>query len=179
VSVTFIVTEDEFMAAQRLFREKGLPAYVRIWRKVAIVLGVLLVVGSFAHLFARGMHVATMPHESWQMQLAWLVPIVVGIWLISQYWWGYDLGASRAYHLDRWSEHPVTWGFFSDGLRLETQTVRAEMLWSSFQWYAESNESVIISLLKNRFFMFPKRAFSANDLAEFQALLKKNVPERK
>jgi len=87
VSVTFTLAEDEFMSAQRLFRERGLPAYVRIRRRVAIVLGVLLVVGAFARLTIRGMHTQTMPREAWQT----LGVILVGVWLISRYWLGYDL----------------------------------------------------------------------------------------
>lgn len=179
MSATFSLTEDEYMAAQRLFCEKGLPAYVRVWRRVAIMIGVLLVVGGFSRLIVRGMHVAAMPRESWQVHLAWLAVILVGCSLISFFWLGFDLAASRAYGLERRSESTVTWSLFRDGLRLETPTARAEILWLNFRWYAESKQLVIIGVTKKHFHVFPKRAFTDNDLAEFRSLLKKYVREKK
>jgi len=73
----------------------------------------------------------------------------------------------------------VSWSFFSDGLRCEVQTGRADMLSGNFRWYAESNEFVIVGVTKKGFHVFPKGAFAANDLVAFQALLNEHVPQRK
>ena len=97
--ITYLVTEDEYIDGQRLFREISWPRWRRMLRQLMVPTGILLVVGGFAPLvighLPRATHFVT---EPWWVDVGLILAVCLGTALIPTYWLGPDLNASKSFH---------------------------------------------------------------------------------
>lgn len=62
-----------------------------------------------------------------------------------------------------------------DGMTIQTKDSRAELKWSSFMKYLESRNLFVVYQSAQLMNVFPKRAFSAEQVEVFRDLLRRNL----
>ena len=177
--ITYLVTEDEYIDGQRLFREISWPRWRRMLRQLMVPTGILLVVGGFAPLvighLPRSTHFVT---EPWWVDVGLILAVCLGTALIPTYWLGPDLNASKSFH-DQGENLEVTVDFAFDRVRLETAVGRSELLWNAFTGYSESEMVFVITYISKKFFwIIPRRAFTCTDLRAFGELISVKLPRK-
>jgi hypothetical protein len=177
--IAYLLTEDEYIQGQRLFRERSLPRWRRMLRKLTVPIGILLIFGGFiptvmGHL-PRSTHFVV---EPWCVDVGLILAVSFGAALIPIYWFGPDLSASKSFHEQDMNQE-ITVDVDFDRVRLETAVGHSEMLWDAFTGYSESETVFTISYISKKFFwIIPKRAFTCTDLQAFEDLISAKLPQK-
>ena len=176
MQINYILTEDEFIDAQKLYRATSLPLFRRILQKSLPWIGaVLLGAWTLRMFWWWPAHYMSQVGPYTLPRFAWDISGFVGIMLVL-YGPSQDLAASKQYIEEPGFQCPVTMHFSEENVRVESETINSEVSWNSFTHCVASESLFLLYLSRKRFFIIPKRVFTADQVAEFCQLLQKKVP---
>ena len=166
--VTYRVTAEDFVSAQRLHRKKGLPLWRRSFRWVlsAVLLGVV------------GVNVAGWISTKDPIFIANFKPMLIvctgwiaAIWILPQYLW------RRNFNKDPQLQQEVTAEISDKGIHLIGPNSDSHIAWAAFRRYLESDTIFMLYQTNQIINILPKRFFEPSEAQHFHDLLAAKLGE--
>jgi hypothetical protein len=169
MKITYHITRDDFIDAQKLHRSKSPRGIVRSLVLVAkvCVVAVLILLIVLASV--------TRDRNIW-FTYAPLVGLLV-IWVLL-YWVWAPFSWRRTYTKDRRLQDAFTADISEDGVQMGSPTFDANLKWGLFLRFLESDRVFLLHQTDRLFNMFPKAAFAPAEIEEFRQLLRRKLPDK-
>jgi len=169
MTLTYRITLEDFMNAQRLHRAKGLP----LWRRTTHFLlpGLLLTVlcfGIIVWLISKDPRFAANFQPLLILCTIWLG----AFWMLPKYSW------RRAYQKDRRLQEEMTAQISHEGIRFRTPNSDATTTWGLFIRYLESDKIFVLNKSNQIINILPKRFFGSGEVEQFHELLRRKLPAK-
>jgi YcxB-like protein len=169
MKISYRITREDFIDAQKLHRSKGHSAVVR-----AIRLGAKLVaVAIFLILLAwvvisgdRGLWPSLAP--LFILGIIW----AFAMWVWAPFYW------RRCYAKDRRLQHDFTADISEDGIHLESLDFDAKLKWALYLRFLESDRVFLLYQTNRMFNLLPKAAFGPGEIEEFRQLAHRKLPDK-
>jgi hypothetical protein len=169
MNISYRISREAFIDAQKLHRSKGSSAFVR-----AIRLGAKLLVGA-AFLTMFLLAAVTRDRGIWSNMAPLIVLLVV--WSLAMWVW-IPLNWRRSYAKDRRLQHEFTANISEDGIHLQSSDFDANLKWALYLRFLESDRVFLLYQTNRMFNLFPKSAFAAGEIDEFRQLLQRKLPDK-
>jgi 4-amino-4-deoxy-L-arabinose transferase-like glycosyltransferase len=169
MNISYRITREDFIDAQKLHRSKGPTAFVR-----AIRLGAKVLVGS-AFLILIISAAVTRDRGLWSNMARVIVLLVV--WSLAMWVW-VPLSWRRSYAKDRRLEHEFAASNSEDGIHLQSPDFGANLKWALYLRFLESDRIFLLYQTNRMFNLFPKAAFAPGEIDEFRQLVRRKLPEK-
>jgi hypothetical protein len=169
MNISYRITREDFVDAQKLHRSKGPSAAVR-----AIRLGAKVLVGS-AFLILIILAAVTRDRGLWSNTAPLIVLLVV--WSLAMWVW-VPLNWRRAYAKDRRLQHEFKASISEDGIQLQSVDFDATLKWAAYLRLLESDRIFLLYQTNRMFNLFPKTAFAPGEIDEFRQLVRRKLPEK-
>jgi hypothetical protein len=169
MNISYRITREDFVDAQKLHRSKGPSVAVR-----AIRLGAKVLMGS-AFLILVILAAVTRNRGLWS-NIAPLIVLLV-VWSIAMWVW-VPLSWRRAYAKDRRLQHEFAASISEDGIRLQSVDFDATLKWAAYLRFLESDRIFLLYQTNRMFNLFPKTAFAPGETEEFRQLVRRKLPEK-
>ena len=164
-SVTFTLTADDYVAANKLFIVKYSTSG---WLLVCWLMFVALLLGSLFMLALR------FPGGPFMALLYICVAIVIAIPLY-EYFFGAAVFARKAYASQKSLQHPMTVAWSEAGFRCMAQQGDWNIPWNDYLKWTEDGKVVLHYQGTRVFNMLPKRVLTPAQIDDFRQLLAANV----
>lgn len=157
VAVRYLLTESEFVAAQRALISHRMRRRM-LWLVVAAT---LVAAGLYVldHLFSALLFVVVFPL------------LVAAMWLLLL-----PLAGRRLYRRIPSEQREQRVEYSADGLMFESAMAHATVRWSAYSHYLETDRLFLLHQPTRVVVPLPKRAFPPDELARFRELLVAHVP---
>lgn len=160
VTIRFRYTARDLEQAQHLMRQLR-PSEAWLYRMIGPAFGIAAALGLLLYLNGHR-----------------LVGIICGIGLAALTYLAVAMPkfqANAAFKRFPYLQQEITADFGESGIELTTSAGRAMLPWEAFSAVRENDEVLMLGRSDRHVQIFPKRAFSAEELAEVRALLQRNL----
>ena len=163
MKISYRITAETYVEAQKLHAAKGAPTSLRILKFVFLpfflLIGAITVVwGSFAA-------------NSWGMLMLGIFWTVLS-WIYPPWQW------KRMYAKDRRFQGEYTADISEEGIRSEGPTSDGNVKWGFYTRFLESDKLFLLYQSPQLFNMVPKSAFGPGEADQFRELLKRKLLPR-
>jgi hypothetical protein len=169
MKITYHITREDFIDAQKLHRSKSPSAFVR----AIVLIGKILVGASVLVLIVLA--AVDRDRKLWS-NLAPLI-ILLALWLLALLVW-VPFNWRRCYARDRRLQHEFTANISEDGVHLQSSDFDANLKWSLYLRFLESDRVFLLYQTNRMFNLLPKAAFGPGEIDEFRELARRNLPDK-
>jgi hypothetical protein len=169
MKITYHITREDFIDAQKLHRAKGPSTVVRAIRLSAKMLAVAIFLILLAWAVISG------DRRLWPS----LAPLfILGVmwalifWVWAPFYW------RRSYAKDRRFQHQFTADISEDGVHLESLDFDANLKWPLYVRFLESDRIFLLYQTDRMSNLFPKSALAPGEIEEFRQLLRRKLPDK-
>jgi hypothetical protein len=169
VKISYRITREDYIDAQKLHRSKSPGAVVRAIRLGAKVLAVAIFLILLAWVLISG------DRRLWPS----LAPLfILGVlwalifWVWAPFYW------RRSYAKDRRFQQQFTADISEDGVHLESVDFDANLKWSIYLRFLESDRIFLLYQTDRMFNLLPKAAFAPGEIDEFRQLARRKLPDK-
>jgi hypothetical protein len=167
MKITYHITREDFIDAQKLHRFKGPRAAVRAIGAKVVAVSIFLYVLAWAGISGyRGL---------WPSLAVLFVSGVVWA-LLFRVWLPFTW--RRTYAKDQRLQNATAADISEDGIRMENPTFDPNLKWGLFRRFLESDRVFLLYQTDRLFNMFPKAAFAPGEIEEFRQLLRRKLPDK-
>jgi hypothetical protein len=167
--ISYRITREDFIEAQKLHLSKGASALTRAGRLIIRV----LVVSIFVVLLALAFVIKDAKLWSSLEPLLFIdVFWAVVIWV----WMPFNL--RRTYARDRRLQDEITADITEDGIHFNTAMSDSNLKWGLFVRVLESDRIFVLYRSRQLSNAFPKRAFGPGEADQFRELLRQKLPPK-
>ena len=167
--ISYRITREDYIDAQKLHRSKGRRAVVRGF----VVAAKVVVVACFVLVLVLA--VVTKDRNSWS-NLAPLLGLGV-VWALLLWVWT-PFSWRRCYAKDRRWQQQFTADISEDGIHLESVDFDANLKWTIYLRFIESNKVFLLYQTGRMFNLLPKVAFAPGEIEELRELLRRKLPDK-
>jgi len=163
MKIVYRITEKDYMEAQDLFVANE-PWYRRISRRLLPWLGGLMIAIQVVYLTTTSDNNPALV----------LLGLLVGLYLL---YCGFALRRyfRRRYRTDKRYQHEFTAEVSEEGVKVQSENAQSQMKWSTFTRFLESDNIFMLFHAEWVFNIFPKRAFTPEETAEFRELARRSI----
>jgi hypothetical protein len=169
MKITYHITREDFIDAQKLHRSKSPSAFVR----AIVLIGKILVGASVLVLIVLA--AVDRDRKLWS-NLAPLI-ILLALWSLALLVW-VPFNWRRCYAKDRRLQHEFTANISEDGVHLQSSDFDANLKWSLYLRFLESDRVFLLYQTNRMFNLLPKAAFGPGEIDEFRELARRNLPDK-
>lgn len=167
MKITYHITRDDFVDAQKLHRSKSPRAFVRglvVAAKVFVLAGLAVMIVLAAVTRDRNIRANFAP--------------LIGLWIlwVLLYWVWAPFNWRRTYAKDRRLQDEFTTDISEEGVFMKSPTFDANLKWGLFLRILESDRVFLLYQTDRLFNMFPKSAFAPAEIEEFRQLVRRKLP---
>ncbi len=164
LSLTFTVTFNDFLAAQRLHAKRSL--WLRInqiaGRIVAPIWGVLILILAY---MIHGPGVSIVP--------LLIMALCAGLLILYPFYMRFKL--KRCYTRTRLGDGTRTIEFNQQSIRSQETNVKSDIEWAAIQSISEDKNVLMLYLAAAKFMLIPKRVCSEGQLDELRSLFQNHI----
>jgi|SRR5579863_1400702 len=169
MKITYHITREDYIDAQKLHRLKSPRALVRgftLLAKVVAVAGLVI---------ALVLAVASRNRKVWSD-----VAPLIGLWVVWALflWVWVPFNSRRCYAKDRRLQDEFTAEISEEGVYMESPTFNANLRWGLFLRFLESDRVFLLYQTSRMFNLLPKSAFTPAEIDEFRQLLRRKLPDK-
>lgn len=165
--ISYHITREDFIDAQKLHRSKGPSPLGR----AIVLIGKILVGGSILVLIALA--AVDRDRKLWA-NLAPLIILLV-LWLLGMLVW-VPFNWRRCYAKDRRLQQEFTADISEEGVHLKSLDFDANLKWSLYLRLLESDRLFLLYQTGRMFNLLPKAAFGPGEIEEFRQLARRKLP---
>jgi YcxB-like protein len=169
MNISYRITREDFVDAQKLHRFKAPSAFIRAMRLGAKV----LVCSAFLILIILA--AVTRDRSLWSNMAPLIVLLVV--WSLVMWVW-VPLCWRRSYAKDQRLRQEFTANISEDGIHLQSADFDANLKWALYLRFLESDRIFLLYQTDRMFNLFPKAAFAPGEIDEFRQLVRRKLPEK-
>jgi YcxB-like protein len=169
MKITYHITREDYIDAQKLHRAKGpstLVRAIRLGAKVVAVVALVIMLGLAAVIRDRSLWLNFAP--------------LIGVWvlwvLLFLVWM--PINWRRSYAKDRRLQNEFTADVSEEGVHLESVDFDANLKWALYLRFLESDRVFLLYQTERLFNMFPKSAFAPGEIEEFRELARRKLPDK-
>jgi hypothetical protein len=169
MKITYHITREDFIDAQKLHRSKSPRRIVRglvLVAKVCVVAVLILLIVLAAVIRDRNIWLTYAP----------LVGLLV-VWVLL-YWVWAPFNWRRTYTKDRRLQDAFTVDISEEGVQMGSATFDANLKWGLFLRFLESDRVFLLYQTNRMFNLLPKSAFAPAEVEEFRQLLRRKLPDK-
>ena len=162
--IVYRISKEDYVEAHNLFAANEKPGYRRVARRFMPWMGGFLIALITVNLITGAD----------RDPIAYLPGFLIGFYFL---YCGFALRRyfRRPYAKDKRFQHDFTADISENGVRVLTASSDAQVKWSGFVRYLESERIFMLFVSVFNFIVFPKRALSLGETDEFRELLQRNV----
>ncbi len=169
MKVTYHITREDYIDAQKLHRSKSPRAFVR-----AIVLAGKVLTGT-GFLMLLVLAAVDRDPKVWS-NLAPLTILLV-VWALVMLVW-VPFNWRRCYAKDLRLQHEITADISEEGIHLESSVFDSNLKWGLYFRFLESDRIFLLYQTNRVFNLFPKAAFAPGEIEEFHQLARRKLPDK-
>jgi lysophospholipase L1-like esterase len=169
MNISYRITREDFVDAQKLHRSKGPSTFVRAIR----LAGQVLVGSAFLILIVLA---AVVRDAKLLSNFAPLIILLVAGTLVMLVWVPFNW--RRSYAKDRRLQHEFTADISEDGIHLQSVDFDANLKWALYLRFLESDRIFLLYQTQRMFNLFPKAAVAPGEIDEFRRLVRRKLPEK-
>jgi len=167
MKISYHITREDYIDAQKLHRSKSPSTFVR-----AIVLAGKLLAG-LGFLTLLILAAVVRDPKVWSNLLPLAVLLVA--WALVMLVW-VPFNWRRSYAKDRRMQHEFTANISEDGIHLQSSDFDANLKWALYLRFLESDRIFLLYQTNRMFNLFPKSAFAPGEIDEFRQLVRRKLP---
>lgn len=168
MKITYHITRDDFIAAQKLHRAKGPSAAARAWRLVAKLVAWVLLLGLLA--WAVIINDRKVWSDLTPLFVLWAVWAAIWVWI--------PFNWRRCYAKDRRLQNEFAADISDHGIHWKSEFIDSSVEWGLFRRFLESDRVFLLYQTDRLFNMFPKAAFAPTEIEEFRQLPRRKLPDK-
>jgi len=169
MKISYRITLEDFIDAQKLHRSKSPKAFVR----AVVLIGKMLVGVSVLVLIVLA--AVARDRKLWS-DLAPLI-ILLALWSLALLVW-VPFNWRRCYAKDRRLQQEFTADLSEDGVHLQSLDFDANLKWSLYLRLLESDRVFLLYQTNRMFNLLPKAAFGQGEIEEFRQLARRKLSEK-
>jgi hypothetical protein len=169
MKISYHITREDYIDAQKLHRSKSPRAFVR----AMVVVGKGFAGAGFLTLLILA---AVVRDRKLWSDLAPLIILLI-LWALAMLVW-VPFHWRRCYAKDRRLQQQITADISEDGIRLESADFDSNLKWGLYFRFLESDRIFLLYQTNRMFNLFPKSAFAPGEIEEFRQLVRRHMPAK-
>src|ERR1700722_16770665 len=168
MKITYHITREDFIDAQKLHRSKSPSAFGRAWRLGAKIVAWVLMLGLLTWA------VIINDRKDWSdltpLLIFWAVWAALWVWI--------PFNWRRCYAKDRRLQNEFTADISDHGIHWKSEFIDSSVEGGLFLRFLEWDRVFLLYQTDRLFNMFPKAAFAPAEVEEFRQLLRGKLPDK-
>jgi hypothetical protein len=167
VRISYRITREDYIDAQKLHRSKSPRAFVR----AIVLLGKVLAGVGFLTLLVLA--AVDRDRNLWSNLAPLIILLAAGALVMLV---GVPFSWRRSYAKDPRLQHEITADISEDGIHLESSDFDSILKWGLYFRFLESDRVFLLYQTNRMFNLFPKNAFAPGEIEEFRELVRRKLP---